>query len=271
MIDFQTFEAIRNIVYDKTGLFFADNKLDFVSRRVSARMEKTDVTSGFDYSRYLRFDIDETELEALVDLLITNETFFFRDFLQLQSLAEQALPMVTSEIKGARRISILSAGCSTGDEPYTLAIILKEMLDHFDQWQINIDAVDINALNLERAKKAIYSSRALRETPHVYRDRYFKKQGDQYILDEEIKEMVRFSRVNIFNTEQISKLGAYDIVFCRNVLIYFDNESSTVVLTNLYDRMKPGAFIFLGAAESVGRLTSLFTMERRGKIFLYRK
>lgn len=271
IIDNQSFDAIKNIIYTKTGLFFDDKKKDYVSRRVQIRMEETGISSPLDYSRYLRFDIDETELEALVNLLITHETFFFRDFPQLQALAEQVLPVVTDEMAGQQNIRILSAGCSTGDEPYTLAIILKEMLDNFDRWNINIDAIDINAWNLEKAEKAIYGSRALKETPYVYRDRYFKKDNEHYYLNDDIKEMVNFKRRNLFNKEDMSSLGLYDIIFCRNVLIYFNLESAAVVLDFLHAHMKPGAFIFLGAAESVGRLSNLYTMERRGSIFLYRK
>jgi len=272
MLSLEDFESIRQVIYREAGLFFADNKIDFLSRRVAMRMAALGLESARDYSRYLRFNQDGTEQEALIELVITYESYFFRDYPQLKMFAEEVLPMLADSQKAStKQLNLLSAGCSTGEEAYTLSIILREMLDNLDQWHIRVDGVDINRRLLARAKAAIYNSRSLRETPNLYKDRYFERTGNDFALSETVRRMVRFSRVNIFNKAQMDALPLYDVVFCRNVLIYFDHESAAKVMGLLYEHMKPGAFIFLGAAESVGRLSSLFEMIRIGNSFLYRK
>ena len=265
------YNKIRDLIYTNTGISLRENKRDFLTRRISSRIEELNLKTDKDYYRYLILDRTGEELEELVNLVVIPETYFFRDYPQLKLFAEQVLPLITRENLPRKNLNILSAGCSTGDEPHTLAIILKEMLDNPGEWDIRIDAVDINKKHLQKAQEGIYSRRAIRETPHLYRDKYFTRQGDSYVLTTDIKEMVTLRRINLFDKEQVSKLFSYDVVFCRNVLIYFDHASAEKVMEYFYDIMNPGAFIFLGSAESVGRLTNLFKMIRIGKSFIYQK
>ena len=265
------YNKIKDLIYSNTGIFLGDSKIGILSRRVDSRMEKLDLRTVQDYYRYLVLDGDRGEIEELINLIVVPETYFFRDYPQLKLFAEGVLPTVTKEKSKNLNLSILSAGCSTGDEPYTLAIILKEMLNNTDEWNIRIDAVDINRSLLKKSLEGVYSSHALRETPYLYRDRYFSKEDDTYIISPDIKKMVTFRRVNLFNRAQMSVLFRYDTVFCRNVLIYFDHSSAGKVMESLYEIMNPGAFIFLGSAESVGRLTSLFRLVRFGNSFVYQK
>ncbi len=235
-------------------------------------MRELNLKTVRDYCRYIFLDKSGKELEELVNLIIISETYFFRDYTQLQFLAETLLPLITAEKSRQKQLNILSAGCSTGEEPYTLAIILEEMLDEPNTWNIRLDGIDINTKSLRKGEEGIYTNHALRETPYQYRDSYFSKQAtDTYVLAPEIKKMVRFSRMNLFDKAQVATLCSYDLVFCRNVLIYFDRQSAGQVMEHFYEIMNPGAFIFLGSAESVGRLSSLFTMIRFGKSFAYRK
>ena len=234
-------------------------------------MKAIDLKTERDYLRYLSFNRPGNEMEELINLIVTSETYFFRDYPQLSLLGEQVLPAIVREKGEHKKLSILCAGCSTGDEPYTLAIILREMLDNPDEWTLRIDALDINRNNLKKAREAVYTDHALRETPYLYRDRYFIREGELNILDPDIKKMVGFMRTNIFSRKEMSTLFMYDICLCRNVLIYFDHESAGKVLEHLYEVMNPGAYIFLGSAESVGRQTNLFTMVRFSKSFVYQK
>jgi chemotaxis protein methyltransferase CheR len=265
------YSKIKDLIYSNTGIFLGDSKIGILSRRVDSRMEKLDLKTARDYYRYLVLDGNRGEIEELINLVVVPETYFFRDYPQLKLFAEAVLPTVTAEKSKNRNLSLLSAGCSTGDEPYTLAIILREMLDNVDEWNIRIDAVDINGNVLQKALDGVYTSRSLRETPYLYRNMYFTKEDDSYIISPHIREMVTFRRVNLFNKAQMSVLFRYDVVFCRNVLIYFDHASAGKVMESLYEMMNPGAFIFLGSAESVGRLTSLFKLVRFGNSFVYRK
>ena len=266
------FGRIRDIVYAHAGIRLQESRVDGLSRRVDARMRALDLRSAWDYLRYLRFDPDGGELVELIEMIVVGETYFFRDHPQLGFLAEEVLPVIVGEKGRSRKLAVLCAGCATGEEPYTIAIILREMLDEPDEWSLLIDGVDINGKVLSKAREAVYTPHALRETPYAYRDRYFTRQEEAYVLDPDIRRMVRFMKVNLFDPVQMrGLLFTYDIVLCKNVLIYFDQRSAESVLEHLYAVMNPEAFIFLGAAESLARRTTLFEMVRLGHSFAYRK
>ena len=269
----ESLSRIRDLLYAKTGIYLRDEKLRFLERRVDARARNHNITSTRDYYRFLHLDRSGEELQELVDATVVPETYFFRNYPQLKLLAEQVLPEVTEEKRktGERGLNLLSAGCSTGEEPYTLAIILREMLDDLDAWNIRIDAIDINRKSLQKAQEGRYGSRALRETPLPYRGKYFERKGEEYILDSDVAQMVTFQWMNLFDGVAMSRLPSYDIILCRNVLIYFDHNSASKVMGYFYEIMSRGAVIFLGAAESVGRLTNLFQMVRMERLFIYRK
>ena len=265
------FNKLKDIIYSETGISMNESKIDFLARRIAGRMKSLEIANIKDYLRYLSFDATGRELENLILVIVNHESYFFREYPQLEFFVEQVIPVVEREKKQKKTLSVLSAGCSTGDEPYTLAIILREMLKDFQSWDVRIDGVDISRLALEKAKKGEYLSRSLRDTPYVYRDRYFEKRGDVYSLVPDVRIMVNFVCANIFNPGDVSSLSCYDIVFLRNVLIYFDYSSGRQVLEQLHGRMNRGAFLFLGQAESVARFTSLFEMERLDRMFIYRK
>lgn len=265
------FNKIRELLYSRTGIQIKESKIEFLSRKVYLRMKEIDIESVDDYIRYLVFDKTGMEQEDFVDLVVINETYFFRDYQLMRFFGEEILPIMVKEKGSKRNISILSAGCSTGDEPYTLAIILREMLDDVSEWNLRIDAADISRKVLDTARKGLYTSHALREIPELYRNRYFEKTGESYQLVPALIGMVNFRRVNLFDPLQMAALYRYDVVFCRNVLIYFDSESRTRVLEHLYDAMNPSGFIFLGPGEGIGRMGALFDFQRYGRSFAYRK
>jgi chemotaxis protein methyltransferase CheR len=265
------FNNLRELIYKKTGIALNESKTDFISRRIKARMETIAVRNCKDYLRYLSFDSKEEELQNLILTIVNHETYFFREYPQLEFFVEKIIPIIEKEKNEIKTLNVLSAGCSTGDEPYTLGIILREMLDNFDLWQVRIDGLDISPQALKKAQKGVYFARSLRDTPYVYRDRYFDKKEDTYTVKPIIQHMVNFIHANLYNHKDVQKLSKYDLVFMRNVLIYFDYASGRNVLEKLYERMNKGAFLFLGHAESVARFTNCFRMERLGNMFVYRK
>lgn len=270
-MNLKEFNKLRDTIYSYAGLSLKDSKMDFLSRRVDARMKALELSEVRDYLRYLTFSPHGDEMEALISLIVIHETYFFRDYPQLKTLAEDVLPTLLQKKGPQKQLRILCAGCSTGEEPYTLAIILRELLNNVDEWDLIIDGLDISNKALGKARRANYTDHALRETPYAYRDKYFIKNDKDYTLAPEIKRMVHFTHGNIFNPIQINALLRYDIVFCRNVLIYFNYTSGGQVLQYLYDVMNVDGFIFLGTAESVGRMTTIFRMVRFGKTFVYQK
>jgi chemotaxis protein methyltransferase CheR len=208
-----------------------------------------------------------------VELLTTNETYFFRDFPQLEGFANEVLPRV---VDGKRKgkdytLNIWSAACSTGDEAYTLAIILHACLDDFKQWHIGLHATDIDSEVLATARRGVYSERAMKDVPPGYLQRYFTRRRDEYAVCKEIRDMVKLAQVNLVDRKAMRKYHGVDVIFCRNALIYFDDRSRRQVLNSFYDSLLPGGFIFLGHSESVGRISAAFEPVKFGSTIVYQK
>ena len=269
------FGSLSDFIYRKAGIRFEPKKLYFLSKRIQKRMQDLGIDTPSEYIRSLRFsDPNGIEFQNLINLLTVNETYFFRDFPQLQSFAEHCLQELTARksSKGDKVLRILSAGCSTGEEPYTLAIILMEMLDNIRQWQVEILACDIDLNVLGKARKAVYETRSLKDMPPEYLPRYFKENPDgSYSLKNEVKRMVRFEHMNLSENGMLRRQGTFDFIFCRNVLIYFDDLSRKQMVDRFYVALDPGGYIFLGSSESVGRITTGFGIKRAGGHLVYYK
>ena len=273
-LDRTEFEALRDLVYQRTGLMFEERKIDFVRVRVIRRAHALDCRTVRDYVYRLRFsDQDGTEFQQLIESMTTNETYFFRDFPQLECFANQALPLLT-ECKRTRddySLNMWSAACSTGDEPYTLAIILRACLDDFARWRIRLLASDIDTRVLAQAREGRYTPRAVQDVPSAYLDRFFLRNGDTYHVSEPVRRMVDFVHLNLIDPPAMERQRGFDIIFCRNVLIYFDDRSRQVVLDQFYRALLPGGFLFLGHSESVGRISGAYEAITLGDTVVYRK
>ncbi len=255
-------------------MVFDDRKRTFVQSRITRRLAAVGCSTPREYYRYLRYqDNSGEEFQNFVETLTTNETYFFREYPQLECFANHALPTILEAKRKAHdyRLRIWSAACSTGDEPYTLAIILKACLEDFHKWKIEILATDIDTNVLATAKNGVYSARAVKDVPKTYLQKYFQEDSNRYTLSEEIKKMVSFSQVNLFDRKSMRTFRRCDFIFCRNVLIYFDDESRRKVLSSFYDSLMPGRFIFLGHSESVGRISAAFEMISLGGRITYRR
>jgi chemotaxis protein methyltransferase CheR len=269
------FEALSEFIYRKTGIRFEYKKLYFLSKRIGKRMEELGIDTVSDYIRNLRFsDPKNAEFQKLTDMLTINETYFFRDFNQLQAFGEHCLLSLASQkaLRGEQSIRIWSAGCSTGEEPYTLAIILLEMLEEPKKWNISIFANDIDLTALDRAKQAVYGERSLRDMPPEYLSRYFHQRPDgTYSISERVRRMVQFEHLNLGDKNEIRKKRGFDFIFCRNVIIYFDDISRKRLIDQFYVALNPGGYIFLGSSESVGRISTAFKIKRAGGYIVYYK
>lgn len=261
------------LIYNKTGIWFEDNKKYFVEKRLAERIETLGIDSFRDYYFLLKFGTGSNEYQELFNRLTINETYFFRDFPQLASFAEQVLPLIVrqKQITGNKQLRIWSAGCSTGEEPYTLAIILREMLPEPEEWKIKIIATDINSRVLDMAYKGIYGSRSVKDVPLEYLERYFTARADFHLVNLSIKNMVEFRHLNLTDEPAMNEYCDFDVVFCRNVLIYFSPDSRLQTVENFYRSLNSGGYIFLGHSESVSRITEAFKMRRiTGNIAYYK-
>jgi chemotaxis protein methyltransferase CheR len=269
------FGAIRDEVYKKLGLYFEDSKVYFIQKRLEKRMEVLGVTSFADYAFLLRYgDKGNAEMQALANLVTTNETYMFREFDQLQAFADHCLPMTLKTLEAAndRRLRVWSAGCSSGEEAYTLAIILQEVMHDFRSWDVKIKATDIDEVRLAMARRAVYDERSVKEVPAEYFDRHLSRLPAGYFgIKPATAKVVEIEHLNLSDRLAMRGMKQFDFIFCRNVLIYFDDASRKAVVDHFYNALKPGGFIFLGHSESIGRISTAFRLMRVGQHLVYRK
>lgn len=264
---------VRDLVAEKVGIYFEEKRFYFLEKRVLKRMKETNCSTVKDYYRYLKLGSSE-ELKELVVILTTNETYFYRNLKQLESFIEEALPLVLEEKKsrGDKNLNIWCAACSSGEEPYSISILLKEFLPDYKNWKIKILATDIDHVILEKAKAGLYEKRAVKDIPPTILKKYFTPaEGNRYQLSSEVMRDVRFELVNLVDRREMRKKVGQDFVFCRNVLIYFDMEGKRQVTNSIYDCLNKGGFIFLGHSESVGKISAVFKLVKLEKSVSYRK
>lgn len=269
------FIKLRDLIYERTGISYEENKIYYIKKRLQIRMEQGDFSRIDEYIKYLKhMDRNGREFQELMNLLTVNETYFFREFSQLQVFAESCLQEVVERKlqDGKRKIRIFSAGCSTGEEAYTLAIILREMLEDFHRWDVLVKAADLDENVLASARKGLYDKRSVKDVPASYLRSYFNQPGsEQYAVSQKVKDLVVFEHLNLMDRRALRSEEDYDFVFCRNVLIYFDDISRKQVVDKFYTMLNPGGFIFLGHAESLSRISTAFKIRRMDEHIVYQK
>ncbi len=251
------YDKLVELIYKETGITFDDNKKYYVERRIKENIRLLKLSDLKDYYRLLKYTKEGHHIQKLINDITINETYFFRDFDQLDIYSETTLPILIREKDNTRTIRVWSAGCSTGEEAYTLAIILLELLPDPSHWNIEITGTDINSKVLDGAKRGLYNERSVKDVPDEYLTRYFKLYKDNYLLNNEVKQLVNFKCENILTCDH---LDYYDLIFCRNVLIYFDNDTKNRAINNFYDTLRPGGFIHLGHAETFNGILNKFVM-----------
>jgi len=268
-------EEVRRLcefLYRRTGMSLSDSKRYFIDRRLSERMEATGAPSFQAYFSLLRSDTAH-EVEHLVNAFTVNETYFYREDHQLQCLTESLLPAIVAGKRPGEPLRIWSIPCSTGEEPYSIAIWLMENWADVDRYDIEIVGSDIDSRALQAAEEGIYGSRALMRLSPVVVDRYFARMtdGEQFQIDPGLRGSIRFTRVNLVDGTDMAAYRDFDVVFCRNVLIYFDDASRRMAAENIYDCLRPGGYICLGHSESMSRISPLFDVCRFPAAIVYQK
>lgn len=272
-IDVMDLTPIRDIISREAGIHFEENKFYFLERRVARRIKATNSSCAKEYYRLLTLGNSAEELHHLIVAVTTNETYFYRNQPQLESFQNEALQMIAEEKRkaGDYSLKLWSAGCSSGEEPYTLAIQLKEALPDFFRWKIEILATDIDTEVLDKARMGLYEARAVKDVTPQLLKQYFQESNGSYEVSPEIKEMVTFRQLNLLDRQAMRMQMDYDFIFCRNVLIYFRDEHRKQAVNWFYDSLRPGGFIFLGHSESVGKLSAAFQLVKLNKALSYRK
>ena len=271
----EEFRLLRDFIYRQCGIFIAENRKYLVENRLSCRLKELHLNNYNEYYKYLKFDVNkDKELNQLFVLVTTNETSFFRNPPQLQVFQDHVLNTLVASLskQGQRRLRIWSAGCSTGEEPYTLAIIIHETLkNELPSWDIKITANDLSTQVLQAARSGIYNEYSLRTTPKEYIAKYFVKDGQVYKIKDELKRMITFGQINLSNREQLKRVENSHIVFCRNVIIYFDDDMKRKVINAFYDNLIPGGALLIGHSETLHNICRSFVLEHHPGCIVYRK
>jgi chemotaxis protein methyltransferase CheR len=267
----EEFRRLCEFIYRRTGMVFTEAKRYYVERRVTDRMGATGATSFASYFARLRNDV-RGEVEQFINAFTVNETYFYREEHQLLCLSKNLLPERVSRAPGRPSIRIWSVPCSTGEEPYSIAIWLLENWPDVDEYDIEIVGSDIDTRAVEAARQGVFGRRALMRLPPELIEKYFQPlPEDRWQILDGLRESVRFSPVNLVESVDTRPHGRFDVIFCRNVLIYFDDASRRTAAENLYENLLPGGFICLGHTESMSRISPLFDVARYADAIVYRR
>jgi chemotaxis protein methyltransferase CheR len=265
------FRLLRDLVNGYAGIYFGDEALPILERRLKERLSVLGISRFNEYYQFLKFSSGAaSELDEAVDLLTTNETYFFREDYQLRAFKKEVLPILASDAASRRRISIWSAGCSTGEEVYTIAILIAES-GLFNGWDVRVYGSDISRRCVAAARRGIYGASAFRAVGPEVKRAYFMDRADGSHVIDRIRQNCHFGHLNLMDTERVRVVGRVDAVFCRNVLIYFDQRSRKKVIDMFYERLIPGGFLFLGHSESLLNVSTAFELVHLSEDLVYRK
>jgi chemotaxis protein methyltransferase CheR len=263
-------ERFRAAIVNRLGLRFEHAKLGFLDEVLRRRLAALDRSSEA-YLYALEMAPTRGELGALAQELTVTETYFFRNNEQFRALAEIVLPLRMRSQAVPKTLRLLSAGCASGEEAYTLAIVAREAIAD-PSWQVAIEAFDVNPAGLEKARHARFSAWALRETPADIQRKWFRPDGRDMILDEAVRSAVRFDERNLAAEDpELWQPDCYDAIFCRNVLMYFAPEQARAVIARLARALAPGGFLFLGHAETLRGLSDDFCLHHTHGTFYYER
>jgi chemotaxis protein methyltransferase CheR len=270
----EEFRLIREFVAEEFGLLIDEGRLVYLSSRLLPRLQELQLESFTDYYASLKFSPRGCrEHQQFISIITNNETYFFREDAQLQVLASHIFPLLKEKKQsaGEKKIRIYSAGCSSGEEVYTLAMILLESGHFLWDWDITVTGIDIDPQVLARAREGIYCGRAFQAMPANYLDRYFTPCGECFQVKDSLRKITRFMEGNLLRLDPFMRSEPADVIFCRNVFIYFSEETTRKIVESFAGLLEPDGFLFLGHSESLSRITSLFQPIRHTGAIIYRK
>lgn len=266
----EEFRLLRDLVRQNFGIFYDDSKAGLLKNRLLPRVTGLGLATFDEYYHYLRFNPGRNdELRKMVSHLTNNETYFFREMKQLEVFTNQLLPQARDKRKTTFRV--LSAGCSTGEEPYTLSILAQEKLGLLPGIRLEIVGIDVDEKVLEKARAAQYFKNSFRATDALMIHRYFQSAGEGKIVRESVRKPVHFAWANLVDQKSLRALGKFDVILCRNVLIYFQDDTIRHAIENLAQLLEDDGALLLGHSESLVRITDSFEGERHPGAVIYRK
>ncbi len=272
----EEFVQLRDFIYRQSGIFIGDNRKYLLENRLINRLKEHNLKNFGEYYYYLLYDSRrKEELNKLFEVITTNETSFYRNVPQIKVFQDVILKKLIREkrARSEKSIHIWSAGCSTGEEPYTLSIIMHEVLrNEVPLWRVKITAIDLSQEVLAAAKIGEYSKYAMRTTPPEIIKKYFEQtKPGRFAVCQKVKKLVDFKQANLNDRQTLKDIPRSDIIFCRNVIIYFDNEMKKNVVSSFYDNLYSGGFLFIGHSESLHNVSISFKPIHHPGSIVYQK
>lgn len=271
IISTQEFDKFVEYFYRKTGIKFEPGKRYFVDKRLSERIKATGSDSFRSYFTMLRFQASGEELQKLTNSLTVNETYFMREDYQFQCLVKSMLPDICKRHDPHKPIRIWCIPSSSGEEPYSIAMYLMEEWKGIEEWDVELFASDIDTSILATAREGRYALRSVRNVPPTWKRRYFRQTGSEYQVISDIRDAVEFNQINLSEPSDVRKMREIDIIFCRNLLIYFDDLSRKMAAEYMFESLSPGGYICLGHSESMGRISSLYDVKKFPEAIVYQR
>lgn len=266
------FKLIRDAIYNYAGIFISDDYQGIFMRRLERRLLALSIDSFHEYYYYLKYDQSHNdEMRKLMDVITIKETYFFREIDQMKTLVNEVIPELRREKKD-ETIKIWSAGCATGEEPYTIAMMCIEKGYHLGEAPVEIFANDISQEAIQKAKQGVYKQSSFRSTDPAYIQRFFTRQEDDtYQIKDEVKEQLNFFCINLLDKNRLTFLPIFDVIFCRNLIIYFDDNSKHQVIETFHRKLQPKRYLFLGHSESLINFTHLFKLRHFQHSLVYQR
>lgn len=265
------FHKFREFFYRRTGIYFEESKRYFVDKRVLDRIAANDCTTFNSWFAVLRSDSSGVEMQALINAMTVNETYFLREDYQFDALVDSILPEIVAAKRDTTPIRIWCMPSSSGEEAYSVAMVLLERWAGLDDWDVEIISSDIDTDILAKARIGHYQDRSVQHLPRSWLARYFARQGDGWQICDTLRGAVEFTRCNLCRPEDTARYRDFDVVFCRNLLIYFDDASRRLAADALYDALRPGGYVMLGHSESMSRISPAFRVRRFPAALCYQK
>ena len=267
------FRLVRDLIYNHCGIYFDNDSKFLLDKRLARRLSHHNLPGFREYYHFLKYDRNkDQELSDIMDVLTTNETYFFREAFQLKAFTDEIIPELL-EIKrktGERKLRIWSAGCSTGEEPYTIAMLLLER-GSLKDFSVEIIGTDISQRVVQHARKAVYGKSSFRSTDETYIRRFFQEQDGCYRVCDKVRELVTISHLNLLDQNRLAMLGRMDVIFCRNVIIYFDQLAKKRVIESFYKSLREGGYLLLGHSESLMNISTAFALKHLKNDMVYQK
>ncbi len=269
--DERQFGLLRDLIHDQTGIFFANGQAELLAGKLAPLLAERRFNSFLDYYYLLKYDPEANEEWGRVaSALAVNESFFWREVDQIKAVANSIVPTLREQVPD-KNIRIWHAACASGEEPYSMVMALLEKRC-FEHGSIEIVATDFNVEALTRARKGEFRARSFRSLPDKLRQRYFQPTTENTSqISESIRERVRFEQLNLADEQAMNQYSNFDIIFCRNVFIYFSKEAIENVVKHFHQALNPPGYLFVASAESLLRVTSLFELDEVAGAFVYRK